>query len=159
MRHRSRPLATLTLMLATVLATTLATALSIGAAAAEAPADVRATVTGLRSSKGKVMACLTARPSAFPKCERDPDARSLVLPAAPRIELDFGPVPSGRYAISLIHDENANGRLDTRLVIPREGFGFSRDAPVRMGPPSFDAAAFRVDGGDAHLTIRMRYLL
>ena len=72
--------------------------------------------------------------------------------------LDFGEVPSGTYAIALIHDENGNGKLDKRLIMPAEGFGFSRNAPVRFGPPSFASAAFAVDGDEQRQTIRMRYL-
>jgi uncharacterized protein (DUF2141 family) len=67
-------------------------------------------------------------------------------------------VPAGRYAISLFHDENGNGRLDKALMIPSEGYGFSRDAPVVMGPPSFAEAAFVVEGGEQHQAIRMRYI-
>ncbi|WP_395329776.1 DUF2141 domain-containing protein [Novosphingobium sp. BL-8H] len=118
-----------------------------------------ATVTGLRSQKGNVLACLTANPRAFPDCKDDPQARKLTVPAAGLSRLDFGAMPEGRYAISLIHDENGNGRLDTALAIPREGFGFSRDAPVRFGPPSFDKAAFVVGADPVRLEIRMRYLL
>lgn len=121
--------------------------------------EVSATVTGLRSEKGLVLACLTAQPSAFPACDKDPDAFTLIVPASATLKLDFGAVPSGRYAIALIHDENANGRLDKMLMMPREGFGFSRDAPVRMGPPSFGNAAFVVGSASKHLSIRMRYLL
>lgn len=128
-------------------------------ASAMADADVSVTVTGLRSAKGNVLACLTARADSFPDCEKDPDAHHLIVPAGSQVTLDFGMVRDGRYAISLIHDENANGKLDTRLMIPREGFGFSRDAPVRLGPPSFDKAAFAVDGQEVHLAVRMRYLL
>ena len=121
-------------------------------------AQVSATVTGLRSGEGQVLACLTSMPSAFPKCEKDPDARSLIAPAAATVTLEFGSVPSGSYAIALVHDENANGKLDKRLIVPREGFGFSRDAPVRLGPPSFKAAAFEVDEENTHQAIRMRYM-
>lgn len=128
-------------------------------AAAPGQATVSVTVTGLRSAKGKVLACLTTREDAFPDCEKDPLARKLTVPAATEVHLDFGPVPGGRYAVSLIHDENANGKLDTRLMIPREGYGFSNDAPVRMGPPRFERAAFTVEGEPVHLAIRMRYLL
>lgn len=126
--------------------------------AALPPGEVSATVSGLRSDKGQVLACLTALPSAFPKCEGDPAARALTVPAGPSLRLDFGPVPSGTYAIALIHDENANGKLDKRLMIPREGFGFSRNAPVRLGPPSFASAAFAVDAHGQRQAIRMRYL-
>jgi uncharacterized protein (DUF2141 family) len=120
--------------------------------------DVSASVTGLRSARGHIMACLTMRPDAFPNCQNDPAARRLIVPAS-EPKLDFGAVTEGRYAIALIHDENSNGRLDKRLMIPREGFGFSQDAPVMMGPPRFDSAAFAVGDASEHLAIRMRYLL
>jgi len=119
--------------------------------------DVSATVTGLRSAKGEIMACLTMRPDKFPDCQNDPNARRLIVPATNRT-LDFGTVAQGRYAIALIHDENGNGKLDKRLMIPREGFGFSQDAPVVMGPPKFDKAAFAVASASERLTIKMRYL-
>lgn len=123
-----------------------------------AQGDVVATVTNLRSEKGQVLACLTARPNAFPGCDDDPAARTLIVPAEAHVELDFGPVPRGRYAISIVHDENGNGKLDKRLLMPREGYGFSNDAPVRMGPPSFANAAFDVAQSHERLSIRMRYM-
>jgi len=45
------------------------------------------------------------------------------------------------------------------MMIPREGYAFSRDAPVRLGPPSFDQAAFAVGAGTTRQTVKMRYLL
>lgn len=133
----------------------------LGAAAAPAPspANVSVTVTGLRSTKGKVLACLTAQARTFPDCDKDPAARAVTVAAGKSVELDFGEVAPGRYAISLFHDENGNGKLDKAVMIPSEGYGFSRDAPVMMGPPSFAKAAFAVDGAAQHLSIRMRYLL
>lgn len=130
--------------------------MTMGATAAQG--EVSATVTGLRSDKGQVLACLTAKPETFPNCEEDAGAHSLVVPAGKQVELDFGWVAEGTYAIALIHDENANGRLDKILLAPREGFGFSKNAPVAFGPPSFKDAAFPVGAGGEHQTIRMRYL-
>ncbi|WP_369426121.1 DUF2141 domain-containing protein [Croceibacterium aestuarii] len=117
------------------------------------------TVIDLRSAKGLVQACLTANPRRFPDCTGDSHAYSLTVPAGPEVHLDFGQIPAGRYAIALLHDENGNGRADKTLMIPREGFGFSRDAAVHMGPPKFAAAAFEVGGRAVEQTIRMRYLL
>jgi len=148
-RHRSRPLAALIALGAAPLLT----------GAALPSAHVTVTVDDMRSAKGQVLACLTARPDSFPDCSSDPHAITRKVPASATTQLDFGQVPDGRYAIALIHDENNNGKLDKRLMIPREGFGFSRDAPVRMGPPRFDKAAFAVEGVSEHLTIRMRYML
>lgn len=120
--------------------------------------EVSSTVSGLRSDKGQVLACLTARPEVFPNCEKDPSALIRVVAADETVTLDFGAVPEGRYAISLFHDENGNGKLDKRLLVPREGYGFSRNAPVILGPPSFRQAAFTVGPAGEHQTIRMRYM-
>ena len=120
--------------------------------------EVSATVTGLRSGRGLIVACLTARPDAFPECQRDPRAIAILVPATEGATLSFGPVAPGRYAISLFHDENGNRRLDKHLMIPREGYGFSRNAPVRFGPPRFAEAAFAVENGPARQAIRMRYI-
>ena len=148
MRHRSGAFIAL-----------IAGAALTGTAPPASDVAVTGTVTGLRSSHGQVLACLTTRPDAFPDCEKDPEAHTLTVPAGDVVMLDFGRVHPGRYAVSLIHDENGNGKLDTRLMIPREGFGFSRDAPVGMGPPRFDRAAFAVDHEAVQLEIRMRYIL
>jgi uncharacterized protein (DUF2141 family) len=133
------------------------------AGAGEPGGEVSITVTGLRNAKGQVLACLTAQPRAFPDCSKDPAARSAIVPATGPstgiVRIDFGHVPAGRYAIALIHDENSNRKLDMALIMPREGYGFSRDAPVMMGPPKFDRAAFEVAGEALTLSARMRYLL
>ena len=126
---------------------------------APSPGQVTVAVTGLRSDKGLVLACLTARRSAFPDCRGDPAARELIVPAARSLTLNFGAVAPGEYAVAVIHDENSNHRLDKRLMLPREGFGFSRDAAVRFGPPSFSAAAFPVGAAGAEQSLRMRYML
>lgn len=151
MRHRPRLIGALTL--ACALPALLGTAPLDTAAG-----NVSVTVTSLRSSKGQVLACLTTRAKAFPDCDKDPAARAVTVPAGKTVELDFGQVAPGRYAISLFHDENGNGKLDKSLMMPREGYGFSRDAPVVMGPPSFAKAAFTVDGSKQHQSIKMRYI-
>ena len=72
----------------------------------------------------------------------------------------FNPVgfPAGRYAVSVLHDENGNGKPDMAVMIPREGFGFSRNPVVRFGPPAFARAAFAVGPDNQRQTIRMRYM-
>ena len=117
-------------------------------------------VTNLRSTDGTVRACITSDAHRFPQCRDDAHSHKLVVPAGDAAELHFRNVLPGTYAIALLHDENDNGRADRALsMIPREGFGFSRDAPVRMGPPSFADAAITVGATAMRQTIRMRYML
>ena len=138
-------------------------ALAIGAmvlGAAPPPPDVTVSITGMRSTKGVVRACMTGDAARFPKCAGDPRSHRLVVPASGNLKLTFKGVTPGRYAIALLHDENGNGKADRALgMMPKEGFGFSRDAPVRMGPPKFSDAVFDMGGEDRAMTIRMRYLL
>ena len=125
----------------------------------DARQDVVVTVVDLRSTEGTVLACLTANHGAFPDCGEDQNAQRRVVRANSRVTIVFNDVAPGEYAISLLHDENGNGKVDKALFVPTEGFGFSRDAKLRLGPPRFSAAAFHVDSdAPVYQTIRMRYL-
>ncbi|NNE50289.1 MAG: DUF2141 domain-containing protein [Altererythrobacter sp.] len=122
--------------------------------------DISVSITNMRSSEGVVRACITKNRRTFPNCRKDPDAMRRVVDASESVTLTFTDVEAGAYAIALLHDENDNGKADRALgMMPKEGFGFSRDARVRMGPPKFDDAVIDFDGTEASLTIRMRYML
>lgn len=136
-------------------------ALTAGFAAQPALAgEVVITVTDIRSSKGVVRACMTTREDIFPKCIKDPDAHRTVVKANGTIEIRFTGVAPGNYAIALLHDENDNGKADRAMgMMPKEGYGFSRDAPVKMAPPKFKDAVFAQGEGTRRMAIRMRYFL
>lgn len=122
---------------------------------------VTVAISDLRNTKGVVRACMTRDPARFPKCRGDADAYSAIVDAhSGAITLRFSDVAPGRYAVALLHDENANGKADRAMgMMPKEGFGFSRDAKVQMGPPEFDEAAVEIDRAPRTLPIRMRYIL
>lgn len=127
---------------------------------ATAPGSVDAGVTGLRSAKGQILVCMTTRADHFPDCQDDPAARRMKVPASAAADIKFTGLPTGNYAIALIHDENGNNKLDTFMGIPKEGFGFSRNPVIRFGPPSFSAAQFAVPGGGSVGTsVRVKYML
>lgn len=132
----------------------------LGATPLPQPGQVAVTITELRSAKGVVRACITAAAKIFPRCDKDPAALILSIPAGERVELTFSGLKPGRYAVAVLHDENSNGKFDRILgMMPKEGFGFSRDAKVNRAPPKFEAAAFDFGGSAQALSIRMRYKL
>ncbi len=45
------------------------------------------------------------------------------------------------YAVAIYHDENSNQKFDTFFSLPTEKYGFSNNAPVFFGPPSFEDAS------------------
>lgn len=122
------------------------------------------TVNNLRSAKGVIRACMTTREAIFPKCREDPSAHRTVVKAeassAKGLTIRFNDVKPGDYAIALLHDENNDGKANRAIgMMPKEGFGFSRDAKVRMGPPKFRDAVFTHGAADQTLAITMRYFL
>lgn len=141
-----------------VLTGALATSLTVKASE-PAHNELRIDLGELRNTRGKVHACLTQDRAYFPDCKADAHALRISVPASEASELRFDAVPLGSYALSIIHDENGNGKLDTFARIPREGYGFSRNPPMRFGPPRFDEAKFDLVSGRNRQAVRVRYLL
>lgn len=141
--------------------TTLAAGVLIGVAASPAAAGtVTITITDLRNTDGVVMACMTTKENIFPKCRRDPNSYRTTVRANGTVTIRFNDVKPGEYAIAVLHDENEDGKANRVLgMAPREGYGFSRDAPVRMAPPDWDDAVFTVGTTSQNVTIKMRYFL
>jgi uncharacterized protein (DUF2141 family) len=117
-------------------------------------ADLTIEVQGARSAQGSVAGALYASGTGWLKPHQA--VQGQFVPAADKTILLFRGLPPGRYAVSVYHDENGNGKLDTNPVgMPLEPAGFSRDAQGRMGPPAFDDAALEVQA-DTAITLRMR---
>lgn len=123
-----------------------------------APGSVDVDVTALRSAKGQLLVCMTANPAMLTKCDKDPSARRRTVLVGRAGGIRFDDLPTGAYAIALVHDENGNGRLDTSFGMPREGFGFSRNPVIRFGPPRFAEAQFAVASGRVEEAIRVKYM-
>ena len=76
-----------------------------------------------------------------------------------RSQLELSGLLYGEYAISVFHDRNANGKLDTGMFrIPKEPIGTSNDAKARFGPPKYDDARFMLDQPELTITIPIRKL-
>ncbi|WP_245409669.1 DUF2141 domain-containing protein [Allosphingosinicella vermicomposti] len=116
-------------------------------------------IDNLRNAKGVVHLCLTRDPARFPDCKGDPQALTTSFAAGPNKVAHFDRLAPGTYAIAAIHDENGNGKLDTLALVPREGFGFSKNPAIRFGPPKFREAQFVIGAGTQEQRIKIRYLL
>ena len=116
-------------------------------------------VVGLRNNNGRVFCSLYASAEGFPKDNQKAIRRDNTSISARKAACEFSGIEPGTYAVSVFHDENSNGRLDTNFLgIPREGVGSSNDARGHMGPPKFDAAQFQFSGGRLNLKITIHYL-
>lgn len=116
-------------------------------------------VIGLHNVKGRVSCALYSSAVGFPKDSQKAIGRDTSSISDQKASCEFSGIAPGTYAVSVFHDENSNGKLDTNFLgIPREGVGASNNARGRMAPPKFGAAAFQYAGGRLNLKITVNYL-
>lgn len=85
---------------------------------------------GAKSNKGLIRVAVSG-PRWFPDCGSKA-VRTVSVPlSAGGARVVLGGLAPANYAVSLFHDANANGKLDTFAGIPREGYGLSRNPLVQ----------------------------
>ena len=116
-------------------------------------------VTGVRNAKGKIGVALFQGEAGFPdgskalrKQQAEIDGRSQSA------EVVFRDLPPGIYAISVLHDENMNGKLDKNFLgIPQEGYGFSNNPGKKMRAANFDEAKFSLNAPEQTIEVKLIY--
>ena len=114
---------------------------------------LKITVNNFKNIKGKLQVCLTDKKEDFLKqCDY---AKSVAV-TNNTISLKIANIKTGVYSVSLFHDENNNGVLDTKGLfgIPSEPYGFSNNPRTTFGPPSFENCTFLIDG-DKQIYIKL----
>ena len=148
------------------LITALLATLASGLAAQDTtPADtagtVEVTIEGITATDGLIYASLFSSANGFPGA-RELAIANQSVPASDSsngiLVLKFLEIPAGTFALSIMHDANANGKLDTNFMgIPKEDYGFSQNPDSLFGPPSFDKAAVSLAAGETQqLTIKLK---
>jgi uncharacterized protein (DUF2141 family) len=115
-------------------------------------ATVEVHVTGVAAGKGKVSVAVCDQAHFLKQC-----AYSGSVPAqGAAVTVSVPGVPAGTWAVLAFQDENENGELDRNLIgIPKENYGFSRDARGKFGPPSFEDAAIPVRDDPTVATVKL----
>lgn len=120
--------------------------------------DLVVEIAGLRSTSGAVEVCLwTAPATGFPDCIAATPALRTRLPAADAARVRLADVPTGPVALSVLHDENGNGTLDTNFLgIPSDGVAVSNNLRLGARAPRFADAAFHAGVAD-RVEVRVVY--
>jgi uncharacterized protein (DUF2141 family) len=122
-----------------------------------ATSTVDINVGSFRNDKGWLGCRLYSSPTGFPK-EPSPLEQRVAI-AGKVTRCTFSSVAPGTYAVAVMHDENANGRLDTNFLgIPTEGYGVSNNHTHAMSAPTWDESRFVVaPGQDVRLGVALHY--
>ncbi|MBI2280349.1 MAG: DUF2141 domain-containing protein [Bacteroidetes bacterium] len=103
-------------------------------------------VTNLRNAKGVVQFALYNKDGSIP----DEDYENYYKISKGEIvngssTITFKNIPSGKYAVNILHDENRNGKIDKGFILPIEGIGFSNFQSIGLtNRPNFSKASFEI---------------
>jgi len=134
----------------------IAAVIYFAAYAAQGQSTLEVTVLNVKDTTGTIRVGIFRNEDTFLK---EAFLGKVVQAAKGNITVVFEGVPDGTYALSVIHDENRNGEIDSNLIgIPKEGFAFSNDAMGMFGPPSFEKSGFALKKEAKKMKVTMRYM-
>jgi uncharacterized protein (DUF2141 family) len=159
--------------LVAILSVAAATSLAERPLAAQAPGFARAEaklgsqtctlqiyVDGLRNSTGVVGTLIFTSSDGWPEnlSKAYRSGPTPIIAGERHVTQIWEGIPPGDYGVVVLHDENSNMKLDRNLFgWPREGFGFSNNPHVVLGPPPFRDTLLHVACPATQTTIRMIY--
>lgn len=116
-------------------------------------------ISGIRSDKGIIELSIYRDKETF---KAETPYRAVKIPKTAMkegiITLNIPGLPYGTYGIALFDDENQNAKIDRRLLIPVEGFGFSDFFFKGTCKPDFNAFAFMFSEHKTTVSIKVQYL-
>jgi uncharacterized protein (DUF2141 family) len=116
-------------------------------------------VTDVRNAAGKVVIGIWNSKNGFPKESSKAFRQATEAIVNGTATATFADVPYGEYAVGVYHDENNNGKMDTRFPgIPVEGVGSSNNVHPRFSAPSFRDCRFDVRDPEKIVSIKIMYL-
>ncbi|KQT52551.1 MULTISPECIES: DUF2141 domain-containing protein [unclassified Aureimonas] len=132
-----------------MLRTSIALAALLASVVPSAAADLSITVEGLRNRTGSLSVCLFRDSAEFPDCGASKSAIRRTVPASAAGQpIRFRDLAPGAYAVTVLHDENSDGKLDTNLLgIPKEGVGITNNRLPRFSAPTFGDARIEMPAG------------
>ena len=113
-------------------------------------------IDGISPAEGMVRVAIFDSPEGFPG-EAGSEVRHAEVPAdGETVRVTFSGLPPGRYAVSVYHDRDSDGRMETnRFGQPLERYGTSNNVRSLFGPPTFAAAAFTVADASREIEITL----
>jgi len=100
-------------------------------------------VDKLRCSKGVVQFSIYNKDKSIPNDYYKKQKANINNKSSQTI---FKNLPKGKYAISILHDEDLDGEIDKGMILPKEGVGFSNYKSINiLNKPTFKKASFELN--------------
>ncbi|MFP4458437.1 MAG: DUF2141 domain-containing protein [Candidatus Zixiibacteriota bacterium] len=126
---------------------------------AEDSGEIIIKVENIKEEKGKIYCSIHDKAKGFPRdAESQMEGEIVEVNDVDSVYVSFEKIPYGKYAISLFHDSNDNGKMDYNLFgIPKEGYGMSNNPEIKMSVPSFEECSFELETRKHQITVRLNH--
>ena len=132
--------------------------LSLGISNSAYSAEIKITFDNIRNDKGSILILIFNQADGFPDKHTKAIRQYRVSVKKAREGVKIDSLVSGYYAISAVHDENSNSKLDKNFMgIPKEGVGFSNNPKILFSAPNFKKSKFLLNRMIYELNVKMIY--
>ena len=115
-------------------------------------------VNGLQNHKGQLLVAFFNNSNGFPNQSEKAFLRKVVPINKENNKIVFNNLPKGAYAISIVHDENMNGKIDyTFIKVPKEGYGFSNIQKPGLFIPAYSKSRINLLKKNHSVSIPLYY--
>jgi uncharacterized protein (DUF2141 family) len=134
--------------------------LSINNNKTTAPISISITIKDIKTPKGQILMGIYKDDASFDKeipFKKVQAFKTKISNGTLQVEVKLEP---GKYGISLMDDENFNGKMDYNFIgIPKEGFGFSNYYHTGLTKPKLNLFAFEVaENKNTKVEVKMKYM-
>ena len=142
-----------------ILAAAIVIAAGFAAFGAEAQQGntINVAVSGIKDNTGSIRCGLFNSADSFPKDGKEYQGVEAPI-ANGQATCTFNNVAPGTYAVAYFKAAPGQTKMKTGMFgMPQDPYGFSRNATIGMGPPSFNSAAYSYAGGNTTWPVTITY--
>jgi len=135
-------------------------AITINIKKTSVPIAISVTIKDIKTPNGKILMGIYKDDISFDKELPYKKVQAFKTKISNGILLVEVKLEPGKYGISLMDDENFNGKMDYNFIgIPKEGFGFSNYYHSGLSKPKLNSFAFEViENKNTKVEVKMKYM-
>ena len=118
---------------------------------------LRVIIEKTESDSGKVLVLVFDQEDGFPDQVEKAFRKFAFVPKNGKVEIELEDLPPGKYAFTVLHDEDNNEVMNTSFLgLPAEKYGFSNNPRIYFSPPSFEKTAVSFGTQSKTIVIALR---
>jgi uncharacterized protein (DUF2141 family) len=105
------------------------------------------TIDNVQSTEGQLLIAVYDRSEGYMETAKARFKKAYSVSKTGTVTLQLPALPAGNYAISCVHDLNANGSIDKNWAgVPTEPYGFSNGVRPKFRAPTWEETRFWFSG-------------